>query len=145
MNTLTLPNRYVLKALYDAINGQVVDGDTINVYDSKLPGGTIPEKYVLITSQSNESEEASFQGYKWEHTVTIECYSRVPAQGGPGSRVATANIANMVLQRLPSITIDGGAGLRLHRTSVSAPGDLFIPDGDYNISVISLLVTMEFN
>jgi len=145
MNTLNLPNQYVLQALYNALNNQVVDGDAIPVYDSVVPGDELPTKYILLGSQANDSTEYSFLGYAWSHTVSIECYTRTPAIGNPGSRVACSKIANMVVQQLANLTIDAGANLRLHRITITQPGDAFIPDNNYQISQIAILAVLEFN
>lgn len=123
-----LPDKWVRKAVYDRVNGQVVDGDPIPVYDYRS-GQNRPSRYVIMAAQANDYDPFALCGKRWEHVLNIECYSRVPSSGNPGSRLACDDIVDMVLDNLQDLTLDVASGLTIVRYNVTLLSDFYEDDG----------------
>ena len=57
-----LPDKWIRKAVSDAIDGIVVDSIAIPCYDTKVTldvNSDEPDHYVLMTTQTNEVEKAN--------------------------------------------------------------------------------------
>ena len=47
-----LPDKYIRKAVYTALNNIVVSGNTIKCYDTRVTATTIPNHYILMSTQT---------------------------------------------------------------------------------------------
>ena len=123
-----LPDKWIRKALYDNVNGITVDGETINVYDSRA-GLNNPKVGVMIQTQQNEVIKDTKCDYRWRHTVLIECFDRISDVGNSGSRLLCDNVLEAVKNNVLGMTLDVGSGLEIIGETLTFPGDMNIADG----------------
>lgn len=123
-----MPDKWVRKAIYDAVNGIVVGGETINCYDRRA-GVDNPKAAVLIMDQQNEVVKDTKCDYRWRHTVLLECYDRQPDTGNAGSRVLVDDVLNAVKDAILNLTLDVGASLTIIGETLTFPGDLTMSNG----------------
>lgn len=145
MINLNFPDKWVRKAIFDLCNNQTVDGQQIPVFDQVVTADPEPDRYILIRIQTNSSAEQSFCGYQWSHTVTLEAFTRTPANGNPGSRVALDNIVQMIITQLQALSLDAGSGLTIKRAQLSTPGDFYDLDDGYAVAAKTLLLQLNIN
>ena len=122
----TLPDKYVREAIYNAINGIVVDSETILCYDSRVTGKGI-DNYTLLTTQTNTVDKRTKCGYDWQSSILIEVFTRYKLTGNPGSRVLADNILDKVRELTDSLTLDVASGLDIVTQTQSFPPDLVTP------------------
>lgn len=123
-----LPDKWVRKAIYDAVNGIVVDTNTVNVYDRRA-GLDNPKLGVILQEQQNEVVKDTKCDYRWRHTILIEVFDRISNVGNAGSRLLADNILEAVKDNILGLTLDGGSGLVIIGETLTFPGDLSINDG----------------
>jgi hypothetical protein len=106
------PDKFIRKSVFDAVNGLVVSGKTINCYDSRLAGNSTVTEYVLLTSQTKEVEKATKCAYRWEASLLIEIYTKTSSAGNGGSRLLLNDIEQAVYNQLVNpITVQGFVNL----------------------------------
>ncbi len=144
MITKTLPDKWVRKAVYDRVDGQIVSGTAIRCYDYRT-GNFNPIQYVLLGAQFNDSEEFSLCGYRWNHTMNIECYHRTASAGNPGSRLKADEIAEMVLSQIQTLQLDPASGLEIVRYNVTLLTDFYEDDGQFIVAskIVQLNATIN--
>lgn len=128
-----LPDKWVRKAVFDLVNGIVVDGQTIPVFDYRT-GGEYPLRYILMAGQSNVSNETTLCEYRWNHTLAIECHTRFPSGGNPGSRLSVDDIAEAVLSNIQTFQLDPVSGLEIVRYNVRLLTDFYADDGQFVVA-----------
>lgn len=132
MITLPLPDKYIRKALYTLLNGIVVDTETINIYDSRVTGGTIPSNYILMTTQSNKVNESVKCGDQWESSILLDIVTRYSATGNTGSRLLADNITEAIRNLLETkITLEGG--LNVVMQDLDFPNDITTITANENV------------
>ena len=119
----TLPDKYVRKAVYDAINGIVVDSEAILCYDSRSTGSNV-DNYTLMTTQTNSVDKRTKCGYDWQSSILIEVFTRYNLTGNTGSRLLADNILDEVRSATDTLTLDGASGLDIVTQIQSFPNDL---------------------
>ena len=119
----TLPDKWIRKAVFTAINNIVVDTLTIPCYDSRTTLAT-PDNYTLMTTQSNEVDKRTKCGYDWQSQILIEVFTRTKLSGNTGSRLLADNILDAVRSATDTLILDVGSGLDIITQSQSFPSDL---------------------
>lgn len=144
MITIALPDKWVRKAVYDKVNNVNVGSNPIPCFDYRT-GNTSPLAYILLGAQFNDSEEFSLCGYRWNHTMNIECYTRQPSGGNPGSRLGADEIAEMVLSQIQTLELDPASGLEIVRYNVTLLTDFYEDDGQYIVAskIVQLNATIN--
>ena len=135
----TLPDRWIRKALFEALTDEVVDysnvmnlnGSQIGIFDYR--GKSNFDKYILITTQSNLVDESVKCGDRWENITTLEVFVRYLGTGNPGSRLEADNILDEVRERTKSLVLDPASGLTIEDQTESYPNDLVTVTEDNNI------------
>jgi carboxypeptidase C (cathepsin A) len=103
----TNPDKYIRKAVYDLINGIVVNGKDIKCYDTQQTGNEPIQQYVLLTNQTKEIDKATKCGYNWTTSLLIEIYTKTPSNGNSGSRLLVNDIEQAIYTLInPSLTIE---------------------------------------
>lgn len=95
------PNKYVRKALYDAISTEY------DCFDTQVTGNVNPSQYVLISTQDKEIDKASKCGYRWISYTLLDLVRIYDGSGNVGSRVANDDMENTIMQLIENIEIDG--------------------------------------
>jgi hypothetical protein len=102
----TNPDKYIRKAVFDLVNGIVVNGKTINCFDTRVTGNAAANQYVLLTAQTKEIDKSTKCGYDWITSLLIEIYTKSSANGNSGSRVLVNDIEQAIYTLLsPKITV----------------------------------------
>jgi hypothetical protein len=102
----TNPDKYIRKAVFDLVNGIVVNGKTINCFDTRVTGNAAADQYVLLTAQTKEVDKSTKCGYDWITSLLIEIYTKTSANGNSGSRVLVNDIEQAIYTLLsPKITV----------------------------------------
>ena len=119
----SLPDKYIRKAIYDAINGVVVDGNTILCYDTRVSGKS-NDNYVILSTQSSNVAKDTKCGYKWESNILIDIITRYKLSGNTGSRLLADNILDKVRELTDTLVLDVASGLTIVTQAQSFPNDL---------------------
>lgn len=120
----SLPDKWVRKAVYDAINNVVVDTKTIPCYDTRVTGRTQPKHYVLLTTQSNTVDKANKCESRWESSILIDIVTRYNGSGNTGSRLLADNILDEVRNLTKSLVLNVESGLTIINQTQSFPNDI---------------------
>lgn len=108
MIDLVLPDKYIRKALFTLIDGITVNTKTVNIYDTNIPGDTIPDQYVLMTTQTSDTEEGVKCGYRWNSSILLDVVTRYRSTGNTGSRLLADDIGEAIRNLLESkLTLEG--------------------------------------
>ena len=137
----TLPDKYIRKAIYTAINNMVVDGYTIPCYDSRVVGQA-KDYYVILSTQSSNVAKDTKCGYKWESNILIDIITRYKLSGNTGSRLLADNIADKVRELTDNLVLDVASGLTIITQTESMPNDL-VSTSD-NVIVYRKFIRIEF-
>lgn len=122
--TKNLPDKYLRKAVFLAINNIVVDGVTVPCYDRRITTNDEPKAYCLVTAQSNQVVRANKCEDRWDSSILIEVFTRYPKAGNYGSRLLADNILDEVRRLTDNLTLDAGASLTNVYQRQSFPDDL---------------------
>ena len=98
---MTNPNKYVRKAIYDAIS------DTYSCFDMQVSGNANPTQYVLISTQDKEHNRPTKCGGRWVSYTLLDIVCIYLGTGNTGSRVVNDDMENTILGLLENLTVDG--------------------------------------
>ncbi|MCB0448418.1 MAG: hypothetical protein KDD03_13105 [Gelidibacter sp.] len=141
---LPLPDKEVRKAIYTLVNNITVDSKTIKCYDTRVTGSTIPDYYVLMTTQTNSVDESVKCGDRWESSILLDIVTRYPASGNTGSRLFADNIADAIRALLVNkLTL--GQGLKVVHQKLDFPNDLTSVTDNENIFRKFIRVELTIN
>lgn len=129
----TLPDKFVRKAVFDAINDIVVDTLTIPCFDSEVPEGLEVDHYVLMTTQTNTVDKSNKCEYWYESSILLDIVTSYSGVGNPGSRLLADNIADAVRSATDVLTLDVSSGLVVLRQTQSFPNDVVTKTSVENI------------
>jgi len=136
-----LPDKYIRKAVYDAINNMAIDGKYIKCYDYRMTGSNY-NNYILMTTQSNTVDKRTKCGYDWESSILIEIYTRYKLTGNTGSRLEADNILDKARELTNELILDVESNLEIITQRQSFPNDL-ITETDTEI-IIRKFMRIEF-
>lgn len=108
-----LPNKWVRKAVYDLVNNIVVNGNTIPCYDTRVTGNTIPQHYILLTTQSNDVDKNNKCEDFWDSDILIDIVTTYQGSGNPGSRLLSDDILDEVRNLTKDVQLDVASGLEI--------------------------------
>lgn len=94
------PNKYVRKAVYDLIN------DTYPCFDMQVTGNKNPTEYVIISTQSKETNKANKCNYRWISYTLIDIVTIYNGAGNTGSRVAVDDMQEFIENAVRNIEVD---------------------------------------
>jgi hypothetical protein len=95
------PNKYIRKAIFDAVNA------TYPCYDMQVTGKLNPTQYVIISTQDKEIDKATKCGNRWISYTLLDMVCIYNGAGNTGSRVANDDMENAILALIANITISG--------------------------------------
>ena len=140
-----LPDKWVRKSIYDAMNDMVISSTEIPFYDSRVTGSVIPPFYVLMTTQTNEVDKNNKCEWFWDSSILLDIVTVYGSQGNTGSRLMADDIADEVRSRINSIALDVGSGLEIITKTQSFPNDISTVTRNENIfrKLIRLEMTIK--
>lgn len=123
----SLPDKWVRKAVSDAIDGIVVGGLVIPCYDSHVTYNAQkdePEHYVLMTTQTNDVEKRNKCEWFWESSILLDIITSFSGHGNNGSRLLADNILDACRSALVGLTLDSSSGLEIVTETMNFPADI---------------------
>jgi hypothetical protein len=118
-----LPDKYIRKAVFDAINNIVVDTKTIPCFDMRVTGAN-KSNYVLMQGQSSIVDKTNKCADMWESQILLEIFTSYNLSGNTGSRLLSDNILDKVRELTDDLTLDVASGLTIQTQTQSFPNDL---------------------
>ena len=107
MAVITIPDKFIRKAISDKINNIVVSGKTIKCFDSRVTGSVNYTEYILTSVQSKDVLKDTKCDYSWDTSTLIEIYTKYPLAGNTGSRLLLNDIESAVWSLLqPKLVIE---------------------------------------
>ena len=130
------PDKWIRKAIYDAIDDIAVDGILIPCYDTVVTNDSnrdTPKNYVVMSTQTADVDKATKCEWLWRSTILLDIVTRFPRPGNSGSRLLADNILEAVKDATNDLVLDPSSGLEAIRQDISFPGDQYASSGDENI------------
>jgi len=118
------PDKWVRKALYDALNNIVVEGSPIQVFDVRVTGPSIPLDYIVMSTQTNTVDKDNKCEWFWNHTTLLDVATTFKLPGNPGSRLEVDEIMDSVRAIINTLTLDVASGLSIITKTQSYPNDI---------------------
>ena len=128
-----LPDKYIRKAVFDAVNNLVVDTLTIPAYDSRVSGNTIPQHFILMTTQTSQVNQMTKCGDVWESSILIDIITTYNGSGNTGSRLLSENILDAVRNATNNLVLDVASGLVVQKQIQDFPNDIVTITENENI------------
>lgn len=144
-----LPDKWVRKAIFEAINDMVVvnqitnevilfddlqDGNnnqivstpwvTIPCYDSRLPSTSDRNHFVLMTTQTNTVNKYTKCEYAYNSTIDLQIITSFYGTGNTGNRIMADNILDRIRELTNNLQLDITSGLYIHRQTQNFPTDI---------------------
>lgn len=119
-----LPNKWIRTAVFDVVDGITVDGKLINCYDTNVTGSSIPDEYVVLSTQSNDVDKGNKCEYFWDSDILIDIITRYPDTGNTGSRLLADNICDEVRSLTDTLVLDPASGLSIIWQNQTFPDSL---------------------
>ena len=128
-----LPDKYIRKAVFDAVNNIVVDTLTIPAYDSRVSGNIIPQHFILMTTQTSQVNQMTKCGDVWESSILIDIVTTYDGSGNTGSRLLSENILDAVRNATNNLVLDVASGLVVEKQIQDFPNDIVTITDNENI------------
>ena len=128
-----LPDKYIRKAIFNAVNNIVVDTLTIPAYDSRVFGNTIPNHFILMTTQTSQVNQMTKCGDVWESSILIDIVTTYDGSGNTGSRLLADNILDAVRNATNNLVLDVASGLVIQKQIQDFPNDIVTITENENI------------
>lgn len=128
-----LPDKYIRKAVFDAVNNLVVDTLTIPAFDSRVSGNVIPDHFILMTTQTSQVNQMTKCGDVWESSILIDVVTTYDGSGNTGSRLLSENILDAVRSATNNLVLDVSSGLVIQKQTQDFPNDIVTITENENI------------
>ena len=125
--TKELPDKWIRKAVSEALKGLIGDSMEIPTYDMRVTNvanSDVPMHYILMSTQSNEVDKATKCEYFWDSTILLDIVTSYDLPGNPGSRRLADDILNEVKDLTNDLVFDVQSGLEVINQRQSFPNDL---------------------
>ena len=129
----TLPDKWIRKAVYDAVNNIVVDTFTIPCFDGRVVGNIIPDHFILLTTQTSQTNQIIKSERSWESSILIDIVTTYKSSGNPGLRILADNILDAVRNATNNLVLDVSCGLVIQRQTQDFPNDIITVSQNENI------------
>ena len=128
-----LPDKYIRKAVFSAVNKLVVDTFTIPAFDSRVSGNVIPDHFILMTTQTSQVNQMTKCGDVWESSILIDVVTTYDGSGNTGSRLLSENILDAVRSATNNLVLDVSSGLVIQKQTQDFPNDIVTITENENI------------
>ena len=122
-----IPDKFIRKAVSEAVNNLVVDGLEIPIYDTNVTqtvNTDTPQHYILMTTQTNDVDRDNKCEHNWESSILLDIITSYDLPGNPGSRVLADDILNEVRNATLNLILDPTSGLKIINETMTFPADL---------------------
>ena len=128
-----LPDKYIRKAVFNAVNNLVVDTLTIPAFDSRVSGNIIPQHFILMTTQTSQVDQMTKCGDVWQSSILIDVVTTYEGSGNPGSSLLADNIMDAVRNATNNLILDVDSGLVVQKQIQDFPNDIVTITENENI------------
>lgn len=111
------PNKYIRKYFYDTLNGMVIQGQTIKVYDSHSPNND--NVLIVLSTQTGSNDWQSKCSVDKNRDINLDVIVR--KKGNVGSRAMLDDIVEEIMSRTKEIEIEN---FKVQYFNVTFPNDL---------------------
>jgi len=141
----TLPNKWVRKAVFEAINNIEVDGKEIPCFDMRTPTNNKSEFYTLLTTQTNLEDKNNKCESLWQSSILIDIVTIYNGVGNTGSRLAVDNITDSVRNSVQNLALDSQSGLEIMFQTVGSIDNLDTVTRSQNVYRILYRIELTIN
>ena len=141
----TLPNKWVRKAVFEAINNIEVDGKEIPCFDMRTPTSNKSRFYTLLTTQTNLEDKNNKCESLWQSSILIDIVTIYNGVGNTGSRLAVDNITDAVRNAVQNLTLDSQSGLQIMFQTVGSIDNLDTVTRSQNVYRILYRIELTIN
>jgi hypothetical protein len=123
----TFPDKWIRKAVFDALDDISVDGFLIPCYDTHVTYDaqkSEPEHYILMTTQTSDTDKRNKCEWFWESSILLDVITSFSGHGNNGSRLLADNITDACRAALVDLTLDVGSGLEIVTETMNFPADI---------------------
>lgn len=118
----TLPNKWVRKAVRDAINNITVDGVQIPCFSGRADNTY--NFYTLLTTQTNlETNLTKCEG-TWQSSILIDIVTIYNGTDNPANRSFLDDITDAIRNATKDLTLDVSSGLVIQKQNISEVNNL---------------------
>jgi hypothetical protein len=119
-----LPDKWIRKAVYTAINDIVVNTFAIPCFDTRVPKNDKRSFYVIMSTQSNEVDKSIKCEHRWQSQILLDVITSYDINGNTGSRKMADDILDAIKTATDSLVLDVASGLTIVTQNQSFPNDL---------------------
>lgn len=138
---IALADRWVRKAVYDALSPLSVGSIDVPLYDTYTTSSD-DRFYILMTTQTADELQPNKCESRLTGSLLLDIVTRYRGRGNVGSRLLSDQIAEQVVVGLDGLQLDVASGLDLYNLRFSFPNDLTIKTDSENI--FRKLIRLEY-
>lgn len=112
-----LPDKWVKKAVYSAINDINVNGVIIPCYSVRADNET--NFYTLLTTQTNNQTTSNKCESQWLSTILIDIVTIYNGTNNPANSTFVSDITHAIIQATNNLSLDTQSGLRIENQNIS--------------------------
>jgi len=126
----TLPDKYIRKAIFEAINNMTVLNEntgqniTVPCYDTRVTANGGKNHYVLMSTQTSLQDIATKCEDSWNSSILLDIVTSYFGGGNPGDRSLADNIADKVRELTDNLVLDVSSGLVIQRQRSNFENDI---------------------
>lgn len=134
-----LPDKWIRKAVTDAINNMTVFDSLNNVniqipcYDTRVPNNITKDHYILLTTQTNNVNKLTKCEDSYESSILIDIITSYDGVGNPASRLLADDILDKARELTDNLVLDVGSNLTILRQTQNFPNDLSLITDTENV------------
>jgi protein tyrosine phosphatase len=95
------PNKYIRKAIYDAVNA------TYPCFDTQVTGNLNPTQYVIISTQDKEDLNPNKCAHRWQVATLLDLVCIYNGAGNVGSRLANDDMEETIKNLILNLQVTG--------------------------------------
>jgi protein tyrosine phosphatase len=95
------PNKYIRKAIYDAVNA------TYPCFDTQVTGNLNPTQYVIISTQDKEDLNPNKCAHRWQVATLLDLVCIYNGAGNVGSRLANDDMEETIKNLILNLQVPG--------------------------------------
>jgi hypothetical protein len=126
----SIPDKWVRKAVYDAINNMSVlnenTSETIQIpcYDSRVPANGGKSHYILMTTQTNQTNRLTKCEDSYDSSILLDIITSFDGSGNYGDRSLADNILDKARELTNNLSLDVSSNLTILRQTQNFPNDI---------------------
>jgi len=94
------PDKWIRKGIIQCL------GSSAPIYDMRVTGNNYPDKYIILSTQTKQTTNATKCGSQWDCSILLDLVTRYTATSNPGDRVAVNDIEDDVIINMNNFSIE---------------------------------------